>query len=410
MKKNHSCKNCYNKKLTKLFSLGNLNYSGKFPKNKSFKIPKNFITLAKCNKCHLVQLDRKFDPKYLYNLDYGYRSGINKTMTNHLSAITKKLSSLVNLKQKDYVLDIASNDGTLLNSYKKKKIIKVGIDPIIKKFNKYYKNIDIKIDSFFSIKKFPKKVLRNKFKIISACAVFYDVENPNLFLKQISEILDEKQGIFYLEFQDLLSIIKNNLFDTICHEHLEYYSLEVIIGMLNKNNLKLLDLSNNTINGGSLSLIIGHSDSTYSVKRKKILKALNAEKRFNLNKISTYKKFYSNILQIKKKLKKIIFNILDQSKVIHGYGASTKGNILLQFFKVNNNQILNIADRNPEKVNLYTPGTKIKIISEKLSRLKRPDYYLVLPWHFKKEILVREKNIRKKGTKFIFPLPKLEIL
>ncbi len=180
--------------------------------------------------------------------------------------------------------------------------------------------------------------------------------------------------------------------------------------MLNKNNLKLLDLSNNTINGGSLSLIIGHSDSTYSVKRKKILKALNAEKKFNLNKISTYKKFYSNILQIKKKLKKIIFNILDQNKVIHGYGASTKGNILLQFFKVNNNQILNIADRNPEKVNLYTPGTKIKIISEKLSRLKRPDYYLVLPWHFKKEILVREKNIRKKGTKFIFPLPKLEIL
>ena len=208
----------------------------------------------------------------------------------------------------------------------------------------------------------------------------------------------------------MLSIIQNKLFDTICHEHLEYYSLEVIIGMLKKNNLKLVDLSKNTINGGSLSLIISHLDSKYSIKSKKINVFLNNEKKFHLKKVSTYKMFYSDILKIKKKLKKIIGNILLKNKIIQGYGASTKGNILLQFFGIDNTQISYIADRNPDKVKLYTPGTKIQIISEKKSRLKRPDYYLVLPWHFKNEILLREKNIRKKGTKFIFPLPKLQIL
>jgi len=363
-----------------------------------------------CKNCHLVQLDRKFNPKYLYNLDYGYRSGINKTMSLHLNSITKKLNSIVKLKKNDHILDIASNDGTLLNSYKNKDVIKVGVDPILSKFKKFYKKIDIKIDSFFSKKKILEKIPNCKFKIITACAVFYDIEKPNIFLNDVSKILDKKEGIFYLEFQDLLSIIQNKLFDTICHEHLEYYSLEVIIGMLKKNNLKLIDLSKNTINGGSLSLIISHLDSKYSIKNKKINVFLNNEKKFHLKKVSTYKMFYSDILKIKKKLKKIIGNILLKNKIIQGYGASTKGNILLQFFRIDNTQISYIADRNPDKVKLYTPGTKIQIISEKKSRLKRPDYYLVLPWHFKNEILLREKNIRKKGTKFIFPLPKLQIL
>ena len=410
MKKKFLCKNCSCKKFDRLFSLGNLAYSGKFPKKKSLKIPSDFITLVKCKNCHLVQLDRKFNPKYLYNLDYGYRSGINKTMSLHLNSITKKLNSIVKLKKNDHILDIASNDGTLLNSYKNKDVIKVGVDPILSKFKKFYKKIDIKIDSFFSKKKILEKIPNCKFKIITACAVFYDIEKPNIFLNDVSKILDKKEGIFYLEFQDLLSIIQNKLFDTICHEHLEYYSLEVIIGMLKKNNLKLVDLSKNTINGGSLSLIISHLDSKYSIKNKKINVFLNNEKKFHLKKVSTYKMFYSDILKIKKKLKKIIGNILLKNKIIQGYGASTKGNILLQFFGIDNTQISYIADRNPDKVKLYTPGTKIQIISEKKSRLKRPDYYLVLPWHFKNEILLREKNIRKKGTKFIFPLPKLQIL
>ena len=404
------CRNCKAKNFSNLFSLGNLSFTGKFSLKKNKKIPKDYISLIKCNNCQLVQLDRSFNSKYLYGLDYGYRSGINLTMTNHLKLISKKLTKLSKLKKNDFVLDIASNDGTLLNSYKIKGIKTVGIDPILKKYNKFYKNINFKISNFFSHKVIKKKLKANqKFVIITACAVFYDIEEPNKFLYDISNIIDEKRGIFYLEFQDLLSIIQNNLFDTICHEHLEYYSFEVISKMLKANNLKLLDVTKNDINGGSLSLIISHNKSRYNVKVKRIDKILKEEKKFRLNKVATFKNFFKKIQKQKLKLNKILHNLAKKKQIIHGYGASTKGNVLLQYFGISRKIVPMIADRNPEKTDLYTPGTSIRIVSENYSRNILPNYYLVLPWHFKKEILSRERKIRKNGTKFIFPLPKLEI-
>ena len=394
------CRNCKAKNFSNLFSLGNLSFTGKFSLKKNKKIPKDYISLIKCNNCQLVQLDRSFNSKYLYGLDYGYRSGINLTMTNHLKLISKKLTKLSKLKKNDFVLDIASNDGTLLNTYKIKGIKTVGIDPILKKYNKFYKNINFKISNFFSHKVIKKKLKADqKFVIITACAVLYDISN----------IIDEKRGIFYLEFQDLLSIIQNNLFDTICHEHLEYYSFEVISKMLKANNLKLLDVTKNNINGGSLSLIISHNKSRYNVKVKRIDKILKEEKKFRLNKVATFKNFFKKIQKQKLKLNKILHNLAKKKQIIHGYGASTKGNVLLQYFGISRKIVPMIADRNPEKTDLYTPGTSIRIVSENYSRNILPNYYLVLPWHFKKEILSRERKIRKNGTKFIFPLPKLEI-
>jgi len=403
------CRNCKSLDLTKLFSLGKMCFTGKFPRFFNNNIPKSHLSLIICNSCQLVQLKEKFNQNYLYGNDYGYKSGVNQTMKNHLKSISKLLSDRSNLKKGDYVLDIASNDGTLLNSYEKKGIIKVGIDPILKKFSKYYKLINFSINNFFSYNAVRKKI-NKKFKVITACAVFYDLNDPNKFLKDISNLIDINDGIFYLEFQDLLSIIKNKLFDTICHEHLEYYSLSVIKNMIINNNLKLIDVTKNLINGGSLSLIITHKESCYKINNKKINKLLFEEKKYKLSSKKTYINFYNQILKIKKKITKIIRIIKSKNKSIHGYGASTKGNVLLQFFKIKNSSINYIADRNIEKNGLYTPGTKIKIITENESRLLKPDYYLVLPWHFKKEILLREKQIRKSGTKFIFPLPKLKII
>ena len=405
-----SCRNCNNYKFDNLFSLGNLFYTGKFPSEKKQKIPKGKISLVKCKSCQLVQLDRKFNPKYLYNKDYGYRSGINKTMTNHLTNISKKLTKLTKLKKNDFVLDIASNDATLLNSYKTHGIKKIGIDPIINKFKKFYKKIDYKIQDFFSFEAIQKKKIKNKFKIITACAVFYDIDKPNKFLKDVSQIIDQDKGVFYLEFQDLLSIIKNNLFDTICHEHLEYYSLKVVKNMIEKNNMKIIDIYKNDINGGSLSLYIAHVNSKFKTVNKNINKIIIEEKKFKLNEKRTYINFYNKINNIKKQLLKILTNLKKNNKTIHGYGASTKGNVLLQYFKIDHNLIDYIADRNPAKNNLYTPGTKIKIITEEKSRKHKPDFYLVLPWHFKKEILIREKKTINKGSRFIFPLPNLKIV
>ncbi len=400
------CRICGSKRLQKLFSLGKLSFTGKFSSSIKKNIKKDFINLVMCNTCSLVQLDRNFNSNFLYGKDYGYRTGINFTMTNHVKNVVKQASKFVNLKKKDAVLDIASNDGTLLNFYKN-NVITVGIDPILSKYKNNYKNINYKIPSFFNSNSV-KKAKVNKYKIITALSVFYDLKNPNEFIKIIKKIL-HKDGVFVLEHADLMLILKNNLFDTICHEHLEYYSTKTINYILSKYKLKIFKHSYNDINGGSSQYYIVHKESFKNSNTNKINKIIENEKKYGLNQKKTFMKFYKKILLIKKKLVSLLNKIKKDKKIIHGYGASTKGNVLLQFFGISKYHLDFIADRNIMKKNLYTPGTKIKIITEQDSRKLFPDYYLVLPWHFKKEILKREILIRKKGTKFIFPLPNLKI-
>ncbi len=401
------CRNCNSKSIINLFSLGKIRFTGKFPKYKE-KIPHGELNLVMCKSCKLVQLKHIFNMSYLYNKDYGYRTGINLTMSNHVKNVVKKISKIAKLKNGDNVLDIASNDGTLLRNYNS-KIKTWGIDPILIKFKKEYKKINHKISNFFDYKLILKKNKKVKFKIISALSVFYDLENPNTFLKGIKKLL-HKDGIFYLEFQDLMMIIKHNMFDTICHEHLEYYSVTFINKLLKKHNLRIFDHSYNDINGGSSAYLISHNNSKHKTKQNKINKILLKEKKFGIEKVSTYKKFKRRINSLKQKLNLKIKKITKNKKIIHGYAASTKGNVLLQYYNLDNKKIKFISDRNTKKKNLYTPGSNIKIISEKDSRNLKPDYYLVLAWHFKKEILAREKMIRKMGTKFIFPLPNIEII
>ena len=400
------CRNCKSKKLIKLFSLGNLCFTGKFSSLKD-NIKKRPVTVVLCKSCELVQLAHNYDLKYLYGPDYGYRTGINKTMTDHVKKITGNLAKKTSLKKNDLVLDIASNDGTLLNSYKK-NIVKFGVDPVLKKYKKNYKKIRYSISGFFSASEVKKKT-KKKFKIISALSVFYDLLNPNKFLKDVKTLLLPK-GIFLLEFADLASIIKYKMFDTICHEHLEYYSSKVIINLVKKNDLRVFDIKQNFINGSSKQYYICHKNSTIKSNDRIIEKTLTSESKLKLNKVKTFKEFIQKINLLKTRLNYKIKNIRRNNQSIHCYGASTKGNVLLQYFNIDNKKISFAAERNKNKYGLVTPGSKIQIISEENSRKMKPDYYLVLPWHFKKEILKREKHALRKGTKFIFPLPNFEII
>ncbi len=400
------CRNCKSKKLIKLFSLGNLCFTGKFS-SPNDKIKKKPVTLLICKSCELVQLAHNYNLKYLYGPDYGYRTGINKTMTDHVQNITKDLAKKTNLKKNDLVLDIASNDGTLLNFYKK-NIIKFGIDPILNKYKKNYKKVKYSISGFFSAEKIKVKT-KKKFKIITALSVFYDLVNPNKFLSDVKRLL-LPEGVFLLEFADLASIIKYKMFDTICHEHLEYYSSKVIINLVKDNGLRVFDIKQNRINGSSKQYFICHFNSKIKSKNKIIKKILLDESKLKLNKVSSFRRFIKKINILRNKLNNTLKTIKRKQLNIHCYGASTKGNVLLQYFKIDNKKISFAAERNESKYGLVTPGSKIKIISEKLSRAMKPEYYLVLPWHFKKEILKREIQARKKGTKFIFPLPKFEII
>lgn len=401
------CRNCQSSNLIKLFSLGKLSYTGKFPKSSKLNVKKTEITLVICDECKLVQLKNKYNMKYLYNEDYGYRTGVNKTMTAHMKKTKEILSLKSRIRSSDYVLDIASNDGTLLNFYNR-GIVKVGIDPLINKYKKLYKNIQYKISNFFSINLIKKNKIKKKFKIITALSVFYDIDNPNKFLEDIHSILDDN-GIFLLELTDLYSIIKNKMFDTICQEHITYYSTKVILEILIKNNLRIFDIKRNNINGGSIQYFICKKNANFKTNSGTLNRILKEESKLELTNLHTYQNFYEKILHIRDKIIHCLDKLIKNNKTIHGYGASTKGNVLLQFCGINKKYIKYIAERNPNKYNLYTPGTKIKIISEHNSRLLKPDYYFVLPWHFKNEILKREKAIIKRGTQFIFPLPNFQI-
>ena len=401
-----SCRICKSSKLKKLFSLGNMCFTGKFPNERQI-IQKKPILLLLCDNCGLVQLGHNFDLKYLYGPDYGYRTGINKTMLSHVKGVVKYLSKKVKLKKNDLVLDIASNDGSLLKNYDK-KVITFGIDPIISKYINEYDKINYKVSDFFSSERV-KKIVKKKFKIITALSVFYDSINPNKFLRDVKNILS-KNGVFLLEFADLASIIKNKMFDTICHEHLEYYSTRVILDLCKKNGLVVFDIKKNNINGSSKQYYVCRENSDYEINNKVIRSELNVEKKLKLTEVKTFKKFIKEINSSRDDLVRLLKKINKSGKKVHCYGASTKGNVLLQYFNIDNKVINYAAERNKNKYNLYTPGSNIKIISEILSRFHKPDYYLVLPWHFKNEILERERLIRKKGTKFIFPLPKLKIV
>ena len=328
-------------------------------------------------------------------------------MLNHVHRVVKNLTKITKLKKNEFVLDIASNDGSLLKFYNK-DIKTFGIDPILEKYRDEYKKINFKIPDFFSARKIIK-ITKKKFKIISALSVFYDAADPAKFIKDVKKILSN-EGVFLLEFADLASIIQNKMFDTICHEHLEYYSTKVILNLCKKNNLRVFDIKKNSINGASKQYFICHEKSRYKTNEKIKKDIIYFENKLKLSDEKTYKNFIRDINKSKNKLYKFLLKQKKIGKKIHGYGASTKGNVLLQYYGINNRLIDYVAERNKNKYNLYTPGTKIRIISEIVSRFYKPDYYLVLPWHFKKEILIREKEIIKKGTKFIFPLPKLKIV
>ena len=403
----NKCRICSNKNLINIIDLKKQYIQGSFikknnPKPYLKKIP---LLLVLCENCSLVQLSHTVNKEILYK-NYWYESGINITMRNHLEKLTKIGSNLIKNNVNIKVLDIGCNDGTLLNFYPK-KFKKYGIDPsqIVKKINK--KRINV-INDFFPPKK--KNIFSKlKFDLITSIAMFYDLQNPNIFVKKIKLHLD-KNGIWIFELSYLVDMLKLKSFDTICHEHLEYYSIHSLNFLMKKHNLKIFDISRNTINGGSIRCFVTHINNNMYDKdknNKKLENLISEEKKIKVKKIDIYQEFDRNINKIREKLNSKIDIILKQKKNIYVLGASTKGNTILQFLDIDNKKIPYAIERNKQKIGARTIGSNIKIIGEKFADNSQPDFKLVLPWHFKSEIINRELNYIKKGGKLIFPLPKV---
>ncbi len=409
------CRICGNSSLIPIIDLGLQPLSGRFPSQQEPDPLKSPLQLVKCNDsqnnnaCGLLQLKHTVEQNEMYGETYGYRSGLNKTMTSHLNGIANIAENLVELNPGDAVLDIGSSDGVLLKAYKKQGIEKIGIDPAAKKFLSHYtENIKLIVD-FFSAEKFRLMQPYKKPKVITSIAMFYDLEQPMNFVKDIKQILHE-DGIWICEQSYMPHMLKANAFDTICQEHLEYYSLRQIERMLEKCGLKVFDIEFNDINGASFRVYICHNENPRKTNIEKLNNVRNTEAQLELNTSKPYDEFKQRVEKIKQQVCDFLKSEKAKNKKIHIYGASTKGNVLLHYFNIGKEIIDAAADRNFDKWGKRTPGTNIPIVSEQESRNQKPDYYLVLPWHFKKEFIEREQEFLKKGGKFIFPLPEPEII
>ena len=399
-----NCRSCKSKFLTKIYTLGRQSLTGIFPSKKNAKISKGDLSMVICNKCKLLQLEHNFDANEMYGSNYGYMSSLNKSMISHLKLKALGLKKRYRLKSNMKILDIGSNDGTFLSFFNNKYKL-FGCDPTISKFSKYYRKDINQIPSFFSSKLFENK----KFDLISSISMFYDLPDPLTFAKEINSILNNN-GVWHIELSYMPMMIKNRSYDTICHEHLEYYSLKSLKYLLDKANFKIINLSFNQINGGSIELDVTKKRSKLKECKHLINWVLESERLNKYNEIEKHKLFFKECQNHKILLKKLLLTLKKQNKKILGYGASTKGNVLLQYCNIDSKILNYIAEVNRFKFNKFTPGSNIKIISEQEAKRRKPDYLLVLPWHFKDHIIKKEQNFLKNGGKMIFPLPDIEII
>ena len=402
------CRISGSKNLITVLSLGEQYLTGVFPKSENEEITKGPLDLVWCPDSGLLQMKQSFSLDEMYGENYGYRSGLNSSMVKHLQQKSKTLQKIANPTEEDLVLDIGSNDATSLKAYAG-KFKKVGIDPTGNKFKEFYTEETHLISDFFSSEVFNRHFPGEKAKIITSIAMFYDLERPIKFVEEVESVLHD-EGIWHFEQSYMPSMLRTNSYDTICHEHLEFYSFRVVKEMLERCNLKVIDVQMNSINGGSFAVTAAKKESSYSSNTPIINWMLKQEEEMGLDTPKPYREFEERVYRHRNNLRDLIKSLVEDGKKVFGYGASTKGNVLLQFCNLTKEDIPYIAEVNEDKFGSFTPGTGIKIVSEKEAKEMNPDYFLVLPWHFKSSILEREKEYLENGGKFIFPLPDIEII
>ncbi|HEY8213679.1 MAG TPA: class I SAM-dependent methyltransferase [Methylocystis sp.] len=394
--------------LVSVLSLGDQALTGVFPNSRETPVTVGPLELVWCPDSGLLQLAHSYEADEMYGENYGYRSGLNQSMVRHLTQKIGHLERFADLKPGDAVLDIGSNDATSLKAYTTSGLTRIGIDPTGAKFRQYYPD-DIKLaPEFFSSQAF-EKLSPKRAKIVTSIAMFYDLDNPVWFAREVAKAL-APDGVWHFEQSYMPSMLRLTSYDTICHEHIEYYSLAVIEKILDAADLEILDVQMNAVNGGSFAVTAGHK----SAHRKRNLAVIDwllaQEERMGLNTPRPYRDFEERVFRHREDLRRLLRALKDDNKRILGYGASTKGNVVLQFCDIGPDLVDAIAEVNPDKFGCFTPGTHIPIISEADARAMKPDYFLVLPWHFKDGILAREQEYLAGGGKMIFPFPEIEIV
>ena len=377
------------------------------------------LDLALCERCKLLQLRHTVPAETMYQ-NYWYRSGTNQTMKNALADIARTAERLIHLQAGDCVLDVGCNDGTLLASYETQGIFKIGFDPAENLAVFSRKVADKVIIGFFKSEIFGREVdLTNRQpKIVTSIAMFYDLPDPNSFVADIKKVM-HSDGLWIIQMSLLSLMLRQRDFGNICHEHLEYYSFQSLEYLLNLHDFEIVDVELNDVNGGSVRAyvrnrgadIASFGDPSYRRQASERLEILRRqESELNLDTASTYCEFGTWIERIRNDVRSFIDEQVHSGKKVFVYGASTKGNTMLQYFDLDHRVITAAAERNPDKWGKVTVGTRIPIISEEEARSAKPDYFLVLPWHFIEEFCTREKAYLLAGGRFIVPNPHFSLI
>lgn len=408
-KKVEKCRICGNSHLVRVLELGEQMLTGVFPSEKGAKITTGPLNLVKCmagdEACGLVQMEHSYDLSEMYGENYGYRSGLNASMVAHLHGKVKKILTQVDLQEGDLVIDIGSNDSTTLQAYPFSGLSLVGIDPTGLKFHSYYPPHIQLIPDFFSSALVTARFNEKKAKVVTSFSMFYDLEDPVGFMRQVYEVLAD-DGVWVFEQSYMPTMLETNSYDTVCHEHLEFYALKQIKWMTDKVGFRIVDVEFNDVNGGSFSITVSKANGDLSVVPP-VQKILDSEREQGLDTLAPYQAFEKRAEKIKADLLGLIKTAHDRGKMVAALGASTKGNVLLQYCGLTEKDIVFVGEVNIEKFGCYTPGTWIPIIPEDELLAKKPDYLIVLPWHFRKFFLAQKKY---SGTTLVFPLPNLEVL
>ena len=356
------------------------------------------LKLVKCENCTLIQLEDTAPQELLYTGNYWYRSGVTETMKQALFELYEVGVKESKIEKGEFVLDIGANDGTLLSNFKN-NYKTVGCEPAKNLKMDLEANCDYVLDEMWSFEGLEKTINanpENKFKLIYAIGMFYDLDNPIEFVSDIEQSLDP-EGVFISQLMCLQSMLDANDLGNICHEHIEYYSYESLKFLFEKCGLEIYKIEVNGINGGSYR-IFARKYRTGSILFEENVSDVSLEN------------FKNNILENKKQSVNFIKNQIALGKSIHLYGASTKGNTILQYYGLSSSEIQFASERSKDKFGLYTVGSGIPIVSEDFSRELNPDFYFVMPWAFIDEFVKRELDWLKAGGKFILPLPTFRLI
>ena len=411
IRKIEQCRICQNKNLKHILRLGN-QYLVDFLDNKedtNYVAPLELVLCSKKdNGCGLLQLQHTVPPDLLYR-KFWYKSGVNQTIRDDLEDIVRKVEEKIDLHDDDFVIDIGANDGTLLRFYKNSSLKLIGFEPATNLLEEANSGTFKIFNEYFNSKTFEESFGNKKAKIITSISIFYDLDNPHDFVEDITKILDEN-GIWILQMNYLVTMLENFAFDNIVHEHLEYYSLQSLEHLLDKHGLEVFDVEQNNINGGSIRAFIKFNDSNKFSVSKRVNDVIAYEKKIKLSDEKTYLDFAEKIKSLKQQTCKFIKDEINNGKKFYVYGASTRGNTLLQYYGLNLQFIQGASERNPAKWGKYIVGSMIPIVSEEQARLEKPDYFLVLPWYFADEFVSRERKFLEGGGKFLIPLPQFKLI